>query len=606
MGKLATNEAAKQKNVVQGSAIKKPRGNRTVGKNNALNRLAFSQRWLEDNDKDRKPFSDELFSNVFSKENIEKLVDVVKNATETEVSQSRRLLPDDYIYSLQITSQRVPHVPVHLSRILLPHSIETTEADVCLFVRDLKRGRKLDFEPTIKHYEQLLRSKKVTQPITIIPVNQLYNEFASFELRRKLTYLYDKFLVDKAVAAHVNGFLGNKIMLKGRSAIPIDIQSDNLPDEIETNLRKVFYKHINNGIVQMVQIGRHSMSTEQIAENIIELLKQLGTLHPGGSNNIYKLHLKPNVNISVAVPIYINTEKAENLRPSNVTKTEAPAPDGLTKVRIQGKSIIGDNIVTSDDDTETVEVKQNTKPQVAKAAAAPTAPKVEDTQIQNLILTNLKKMVGNEAPALPKKQVNQSNTGTANKAIARRPNPPRAQMRNAGNNMNRQQSVGNRNDGGNNRGNMGSLNRSYSGNGNSMMSDFGLNRNMSFGNDMGNNMSNNMRNSMGDLGGNMSFGGNLRGNSNYDNNMMRGGLSNPSDFSSDFSNIGMRRSSMMGLGSIGSNAMGSSGRGFDNSSGMGMSGSGFNSGNMWGSNNSNGGGGGGGYNSSWNGNSNRF
>lgn len=51
------------------------------------------------------------------------------------------------------------------------------------------------------------------------------------------------------------------------------------------------------------------MSDEQIAENIIELLKQLGTLHPGGSNNVYKLHLKPNVNISVAVPIYINTGK---------------------------------------------------------------------------------------------------------------------------------------------------------------------------------------------------------------------------------------------------------------------------------------------------------
>lgn len=112
MGKVTVTEAGKQK----GSATQKPRGNRSVGKNNALNRLAFSQRWLEDNDKERKPFSDELFTNVFSKENVEKLVGVVKNATETEVNQSRRLLPDDYIYSLQITSQRVPHVPVHLSR----------------------------------------------------------------------------------------------------------------------------------------------------------------------------------------------------------------------------------------------------------------------------------------------------------------------------------------------------------------------------------------------------------------------------------------------------------------------------------------------------------
>lgn len=64
-------------------------------------------------------------------------------------------------------------------------------------------------------------------------------------------------------------------------------------------------------------LGRHSMSDEQIAENIIELLKQLGTLHPGGSNNIYKLHLKPNVNISVAVPIYINTGKLFRIMHSN-------------------------------------------------------------------------------------------------------------------------------------------------------------------------------------------------------------------------------------------------------------------------------------------------
>lgn len=48
------------------------------------------------------------------------------------------------------------------------------------------------------------------------------------------------------------------------------------------------------------------MSDDKIAENVVELLKQLGTLHPGGSNNIFKLHLKPNVNIAVAVPIYVN------------------------------------------------------------------------------------------------------------------------------------------------------------------------------------------------------------------------------------------------------------------------------------------------------------
>lgn len=294
------------------------------------------------------------------------------------------------------------------------------------------------------------------------------------------------------------------------------------------------------------------------------------------------------------------------MRPANVTKTVAPNDDGLIKVRVQGKSIIGDNIVTSDDEIETTETKQNAKTVAPKAVA--NAPKVDENQIQNLILTSLKKMVTNEGPSPPKKPA-VANTGTANKTIARRTIPPRTQVRNPGNNSNRQQPIGNRNDGGNVRGgNIGSVNRSFSGgNGNSMLSDFSLNRSLNFGNDIGSNMGNNMRNNMG--GDSLGFGGNLRGNSSYDNSMMRGGLSNPSDFSSDFSSIGMRRSNMMGLGSN-SISMGSSGRGFDSNSGIGMSGSNFNSGNMWGnSNNSNGGGGGGGgggYNNSWNGNSNRF
>lgn len=77
---------------------------------------AFNRKWLEENDKDKKPFSDEILATTFGKENIEKLVAAVKNATDSEVNESNRLLSDDYIYSVQITSHRSPHVPVHLSR----------------------------------------------------------------------------------------------------------------------------------------------------------------------------------------------------------------------------------------------------------------------------------------------------------------------------------------------------------------------------------------------------------------------------------------------------------------------------------------------------------
>lgn len=189
--------------------------------------------------------------------------------------------------------------------------MQNDESEIALFVKDLKRGRRLDFEPTIQHYENLLREKNIKNRITIIPINQLYNEYATFELRRKLPYLYDKFLVDSSVAAHVNGFLGSKMLKKGRLAYPINLSKDNLHDEIEKALCKVFYKHINRGITQSVQVGKHSMSNEHIAENIIDLLHQFGDIHPGGYKNVHKLFLRPQANVSVAIPIYVSLSEYE-------------------------------------------------------------------------------------------------------------------------------------------------------------------------------------------------------------------------------------------------------------------------------------------------------
>lgn len=63
-----------------------------------------------------KPFSNEILDTTFSKNNLRELVAAVKLATATEVEKNNRLLSDDFIYSVQITSHRVPHVPLRLSR----------------------------------------------------------------------------------------------------------------------------------------------------------------------------------------------------------------------------------------------------------------------------------------------------------------------------------------------------------------------------------------------------------------------------------------------------------------------------------------------------------
>lgn len=76
----------------------------------------YSNRWMQKVYAEKPPFPDAHFDTIFKKEKIETLVAALKVATEKEVEESKRLLEGDYTYSVMIASHKVPHVPVHLSR----------------------------------------------------------------------------------------------------------------------------------------------------------------------------------------------------------------------------------------------------------------------------------------------------------------------------------------------------------------------------------------------------------------------------------------------------------------------------------------------------------
>ena len=77
----------------------------------------YSNRWMTKVYEEKPPFPEDLFKTTFSQEKLETIVAALKLATDKEVKDSIRLLEDDYTYSVQITSHKVPHVPVHLSRV---------------------------------------------------------------------------------------------------------------------------------------------------------------------------------------------------------------------------------------------------------------------------------------------------------------------------------------------------------------------------------------------------------------------------------------------------------------------------------------------------------
>lgn len=92
----------------------------------------------------------------------------------------------------------------------MKHSLLIEDDDVILFVKDLHRGVK-DFEETIRHYEDFLKEKGVTGIKTIMPFEQLRQEYSSYEMKIKLSQMYEYYLCDAAISGHISGFLGKVI-----------------------------------------------------------------------------------------------------------------------------------------------------------------------------------------------------------------------------------------------------------------------------------------------------------------------------------------------------------------------------------------------------------
>lgn len=64
---------------------------------------------------------------------------------------------------------------------VLPYSLKTDIADVCLFVPDLIKGTKVDHEPTIEHYQGVLQKHGVTGISQVCIIVLVENYFYSLK-----------------------------------------------------------------------------------------------------------------------------------------------------------------------------------------------------------------------------------------------------------------------------------------------------------------------------------------------------------------------------------------------------------------------------------------
>ncbi|XP_030036567.1 ribosomal L1 domain-containing protein CG13096 [Manduca sexta] len=202
-------------------------------------------------------------------------------------------------------------------KFVLPHSTFASTGEICLITPDLKKGRKIDHEPTVDHWEELLRKEGVTSVKTVLPLRQLKVEYDQFELKRRLLTQHDFIMVDTRVLNHASHILGKMFFKKHNMLIPVRLENKKLKDAIDVGLRTSVLR-LNEGETSTIIVGHTSMPQEKVKENVLSLIDQIRTKYPGGEPNIRSICLK--LPLSLSLPLYMTLRPSNTVNPPKMRK----------------------------------------------------------------------------------------------------------------------------------------------------------------------------------------------------------------------------------------------------------------------------------------------
>ncbi|XP_043263629.1 ribosomal L1 domain-containing protein CG13096-like isoform X2 [Colletes gigas] len=251
--------------------------------------------------------TDILNLNDLSKEHILQCIGAIFHLTEEQLKSKSLLFEGEcYPIFMQVTCIRIPKTPRRQMRILLPHSIVSSNDEVALFVGDLQRGRRKDYEPTVEHYQDLLRKHN-----------------------------YGK------IAGHLSHLLGKEFYKRRKLPTSIRILSKDLKHEIEYALRKTSMQLHSYGDTHIVQIGHTSMTEEEISDNVLAACKHLSKNYPGGWANVRSVSIK--TARSLALPIYVTLKNKNSVK---IPIVQPPRPKAYRKVTDELSTFTKDVLVT--------------------------------------------------------------------------------------------------------------------------------------------------------------------------------------------------------------------------------------------------------------------
>jgi len=263
--------------------------------------------------------------------------------------------------SLQISGVKLPRdCESQVIKIKLPHSTLPDTREVCLFVKDLEKGLKVDHEDTVRHFTSLLADKGVTGVTQVISLRELKVEYKQYEAKTQLCHRFDQFLADARVIRLLPQFLGKAFYKRKKLPIQVNLQASDLPAEFSRCLNTTQLPIKNTGSCSTVVVGLTSHNSTQLVENTRAVVDKLVEKYPGGWVNVRSLHLNSG---STSLPLYVSfrsTAEVGLVKGSQkknrsvvvdelstvVGGTVVVTPSGLVKVKRKA-----DPLWTEDDDT---------------------------------------------------------------------------------------------------------------------------------------------------------------------------------------------------------------------------------------------------------------
>ncbi|KAL7218927.1 hypothetical protein ACSBR2_012070 [Camellia fascicularis] len=229
----------------------------------------------------------------------------VKALLKWRTSQSKTQKPqlfdqdDDFIYLILSLKKIPPKSRTNAYKIPLPHSLRSNSlsSEFCLIIDDRpKNSSKLTSESA------KIKIKSEDIPITkVLKLSKLKSDYKPFEAKRKLCDSFEMFFTDRRIVPLLPKLLGKQFFKKKKIPVPVDLSHKNWKEQIEKACTSALL-YLRTGTCSVVRIGKASMESGEIVENVIAAIDGVVEVFPKKWAGVRSFHLK--FSDSVALPIY--------------------------------------------------------------------------------------------------------------------------------------------------------------------------------------------------------------------------------------------------------------------------------------------------------------